>query len=848
MTHDRWERIQKLFQEALARELGQREAFLICACGNDAELRSEVESLLAHDQPTCDSANMEPVAGETATIALPSVEEVRRFPRVEGYEITAVLGHGGMGIVYQAVQTKLKRAVALKVLPAIVGAASPDAAARFRREAFAAARLHHTNIIPIYDFGESKDCFYYAMELITGRSLSEVIKLLAKSDIFNAPPLRATEILVQATGGRAEHGGSPSTGLSEHEHLDKSATSRGSSASGHGRVYLRQVARWVADVADALHYAHSQGIVHRDIKPDNLMLSRDGRIMVADFGLAKSEEEQSITTSGSLIGTLRFLSPEQAMGKRIPIDHRTDIYSLGATMYELLTFRPAFPGEERSQVLAAIIQREPVSPRTLVSCVPVELETICLKTLEKDPNARYSTAQELAADLRRHLDDMPIIAKPPTTIQRVSKFARRHRPQLISAIVVLAIVALSVGIRSAYRLYRGRYHYDQAVMYRAAGDGATAMDQFRRSNDFGYKRAWDALEQMIEKAKPSGTVTAGVSKNSSLDRLNKLALLEAAEHDWSSADEYFKAAAELEPRNVSVLCNYAIVKKDQYNALRVEHGAAPIALLEQALDLCDRALQIDPDDFQVLNTRGVVLKKLERYPEAVKAYGKAIELKRQYSPTWTNLGVVQALNRDFGVALDSLTQATQLTDTSMEGCEIPWVNLASLQLAQMNPKAFDSLGNAALCKKIDPWTSLLFARAKLQFPSQGTSESAYDDAVVADTNLGGENPWAKRVRAAVHLWRGEYEAAAEHARKALELEDLPSPNLFVLAIAAAKCGNQTEAASYIEQAQRAWPEDLRTPGVIHADAPQGILWFDTEAELTQLEAEALRAQGASRTP
>ena len=376
---------------------------------------------------------------------------VTHTPKIEGYRITGVIGQGGMGIVYRAVQTKLNRTVALKVLPAMIGAASPSAVSRFRREATAAARLHHTHIVPIYDFGESHDAYYYAMELISGQPLNVVIQRFAEKNAATVSPVRLAELLLSTTSSaEVPAPGEVHGGLS----VDGPPSMTSASSGGRGRLYYRQVARWMADAADALHYAHGQGIIHRDIKPANLILSVDGRIMIADFGLAKSVDEESVTLTGSLLGTIRYLSPEQAMARRVPVDHRTDIYSLGATMYELLCFQPAFPGEDDKQVLSAIITREPTAPRKVAPSVAHELETICLKAMEKSPDARYPTARAFVDDLRRYTHDLPIVAKRPGPIARTIKFVRRHKAGVVAvaASVFLVITVPLLGYINKKRI------------------------------------------------------------------------------------------------------------------------------------------------------------------------------------------------------------------------------------------------------------------------------------------------------------------------------------------------------------------------------------------------------------
>ncbi len=342
----------------------------------------------------------------------PALDPSRHYPNIEGYRIVDVLGQGGMGIVYRAEQKKLQRTVALKVLPAIFGSANQQSVSRFRREATAAARLHHTNIIPVYDFGESEDAHYYAMEMVIGQPLDEIIKRLQTDAGQTIHPAKLNTMI--------------KTVVSElprpEEHVDSTPSSKPVMAnigiSGpRMQSYFAKVAKWIADAAEALNYAHEEGIIHRDIKPANLILSHDGRIMIADFGLAKSTSDASVTQTGSLVGTLRYLSPEQAMARRVPVDHRTDIYSLGATLYELLTLQPAFPGNDDKEILGAVISRDPPPPRKILQHIPPELETICIKMMEKSAADRYATAHDAAEDLRCYLNDLPIAAKRPSLLQ-----------------------------------------------------------------------------------------------------------------------------------------------------------------------------------------------------------------------------------------------------------------------------------------------------------------------------------------------------------------------------------------------------------------------------------------------
>src|SRR5262249_43943686 len=217
-------------------------------------------------------------------------------------------------------------------------------------------------------------------------------------------------------------------------------------------AYFRSIARLGVQAAEALEHAHSFGIIHRDIKPANLLVDGRGTLWVTDFGLARLQNEVGLTLTGDLLGTLRYMSPEQALGKQGLVDQRSDIYSLGATLYELFTLQPVCPGDDRQEVLRQIEQEEPQPPRGLNAAMPADLETIVLKALVKEPDGRYATAQALADDLRRFLEDKPIQAKRPTSWQRIRKWVRRHQALVVTAgvatviILLTLVVALVVGI------------------------------------------------------------------------------------------------------------------------------------------------------------------------------------------------------------------------------------------------------------------------------------------------------------------------------------------------------------------------------------------------------------------
>jgi serine/threonine protein kinase/tetratricopeptide (TPR) repeat protein len=361
------------------------------------------------------------------------------------YRILREVGRGGMGVVYEAEQISLGRRVALKVLP-FASTLDPRQLQRFKNEAHAAAQLHHTHIVPVYATGCERGVHYYAMQYVEGQTLAALIaELRQQAGRDPADPQRTGPYCPQGAPTRAGESTVPAKLASS----ERSIQSPG---------FFRTVAQLGIQAAQALEHAHQLGVVHRDIKPGNLLLERtslllgDGdteeglRLWVTDFGLAHLQSEAGLTLTGDLVGTLRYMSPEQALAQHGTIEHRTDIYSLGVTLYELLTLEPAFGGHDRQELLRQIACDEPKAPRRLNKAIPAELETIVLKGMEKNAADRYARAQELADDLERFLKDEPIRARRPSLVQRARKWARRHRPLVGSVVVVVLLAALMAGI------------------------------------------------------------------------------------------------------------------------------------------------------------------------------------------------------------------------------------------------------------------------------------------------------------------------------------------------------------------------------------------------------------------
>jgi serine/threonine protein kinase len=349
------------------------------------------------------------------------------------FRLLREVGHGAMGIVYEAKQLSLNRTVAVKVLP-FAATLDPRQLQRFKNEAEAAARLHHEHVVPVYSIGCERGVHYYVMQYVDGLSLEVVIRELRRlAGLETADP--------QQTGPYLP---APSEGQDTSSVV--ALTTEGANRSPE---YFRTVARLGLEAAEGLAHAHGIGVLHRDIKPANLLVDDRCSLWITDFGLAQMRSEARLTRTGELLGTLRYMSPEQALAKRVVVDERTDVYSLGAALYELLTLEPVFDGSDREELLRQIAFDDPRPPRRLNRLVHPDLEAVCLKCLEKDPRRRYASARELAEDLSRWLNGESTLARPLSRAGRVWRWVRRH-PLTSAALAVLVAVALALPFVAYY--------------------------------------------------------------------------------------------------------------------------------------------------------------------------------------------------------------------------------------------------------------------------------------------------------------------------------------------------------------------------------------------------------------
>jgi serine/threonine protein kinase len=627
--------------------------------------------------------------------------DAERLKQLGDFRVIREVGRGGMGVVYAAEQQSLKRFVALKVLaPSITG--SENELRRFKREAEAAARLHHTNIVPVFGTGESDGLHFIVMQLVDGVPLNEAIDSVRTDASSTVRPAR-TKVDSDSDSSDADAPSSDSftpdmaasalmTGLAQRPTAasiaaalksssttreprtknslaaPSTATYRGPTDSGDalsgtilsgslqtppaephrkvtrnlGRRYWNSVAGIAAEIADALAYAHDQGVVHRDVKPSNLLFDRAGGVWITDFGLARHEDQEAVTRTGDIIGTLRYMAPEQCSGTG---DTRSDIYSLGLTLYELVTLQPAFPESRHAILIRQKHDGTFPKPRSLDRSIPRDLETITLKACSTDPAHRYQTAAEFAADLRSFIDDRPVRARQITPVERLWRWSRRN-----PTMAALSGLSLSLLIAVAAVFAIGNYRTGLALAD-AERERKTAETE-RTISEFARTRAVAAAKKAREEEERARSEGERAEANLQIAvRAFEEIIANIASRGIPQSMTFANAehtGEEGEPADPPATSSDAVVTQ------------ADAELLESLLRFFDEFASRNSADLQVQSAVarriiGDIHQRLGRLDDAAESYREALSIVEklvQADPKDTSLILQQArIINDLGVTL-----------------------------------------------------------------------------------------------------------------------------------------------------------------------------------------------------
>ncbi|MHC4347072.1 MAG: serine/threonine protein kinase, partial [Planctomycetota bacterium] len=564
MPADHAERARELFLAAVETPPDQRGALLDEQCGSDMALRAEVESLLAHDDVAAQVMD-EPLVAPGTT---PPGQHIGR------YEVKRTIASGGMGTVYEAVQDHPHRPVALKVMRR--GAASSRAMRRFQHEAEILGRLRHANIGQIYEAGTFDEGHgvqpYFAMELVKGRPLPAYCE--------------------------------------------------------SAQLGTRQRLALFARICDAVQYAHQQGIIHRDLKPDNVLVDDSGEPKILDFGIARATDADIQATTlrtdiGQLIGTVPYMSPEQVTGDPGALDTRSDIYSLGVVLYELLCGRLPHDLREKNipEAIRMIREEDPTPLSSINRVFRGDVETIVAKALDKDKDRRYQTAAELAADVRRYLQNEPIVARPPSTFYQLRKFARRNRPLVAGvigmfALLIAGIAGTGTGFLQARNQARKATATNEYLMRLFTSGGMDDMDPHAGEEVLTLEQLVDEASRNLSSAFPDwpdvrADLLFQIGRMSrSLGRYDKM-----ESHLRQAHELYRNTLGDNDPRTLVCLSWYAysLDQHARYEAAEARHRQA----LESLTAACGPG---DPRTLTSATRLAANLRSQARYEESADLF------------------------------------------------------------------------------------------------------------------------------------------------------------------------------------------------------------------------------------
>lgn len=566
--------------------------------------------------------------------------------RLGDFEILSLIGTGGMGAVFLARQLSLDRDVALKVISDISGVRGKSLE-RFKREAKVLAKISHANIVPIYEVGQDGPYSYFAMEYVKGTSLDRILSAIRSA----APGLKASRVMQECLQGR----------------VSSSEDSR--EIPGGGEIdadYIITISRIIISIASALDYAHEKGVLHRDVKPSNILIDASGTPKLVDFGLARAETQQTITVTGEFFGTPSYVSPEQ-IRKPETVDCRSDVYSLGSAFYECLTLHPPFEGDTVNETLTRVIAREPIPPKKYCPRLSGDLNTVLLHAIEKSPEDRYGSAADFAADIENVLDFRPITAKRPSITRRAYKALRRRPIKIVLITIAVIVGVLSYWVVSDELESRTRKAakelFDTArnkVTVKNYGEALTLF-QGALTKDKSYVDAYLGAAD-CERVLGNYDEAMRLSREAiSLETNNAMAYYQLGTAFVGQKD--FGQAKSAYQRALSIDKNFSLARV----GLAVCYGK--LGLDNEAVEESRRLIAIDPDHpakKQVLFIIASTLASLGKPQEAIEAYEEVLEIDPENANAYFGLGNCYGMLNDQTKSQEAFKRAASIEPENLQ--------------------------------------------------------------------------------------------------------------------------------------------------------------------------------------